>query len=67
MVWTGAGEMIGQITFPTKSATLGIPYVWYWEPLLTGLALGALGAVTFGPRARAAPEPNTHREGGCDE
>ncbi len=67
MVWTGTGEMIGQIEFPTKSATLGIAYVWYWAPLLTGLALAALGAVTSGLRTLAPPETHKHREGARNE
>jgi hypothetical protein len=44
MAWTGFGEMLGQIEFTTTSATLGISYVWYWAPLLTGLALASLAA-----------------------
>lgn len=40
--WYGYGEMLGQAEMNTESATLGIPYVWYWAPLLTGFALSVL-------------------------
>lgn len=44
-LWTGWQEMRGQLEFTTTSATLGIPYTWFWGPLLLGLALGVLGCL----------------------
>ncbi|MCB1338350.1 MAG: TRAP transporter small permease [Maritimibacter sp.] len=60
MAWAGAREMLGQIAFPTKSATLGIAFTWYWAPLLAGLALSALGAATAGLRRLAEGEERSH-------
>ncbi len=59
MAWAGFGEMLGQIEFTTTSATLGIPYVWYWAPLLTGLALASLAA--FAACFRMVGEDGTAR------
>lgn len=44
-LWTAWGEMRGQLDFTTTSATLGIPYTWYWTPLILGFALSLLACV----------------------
>jgi len=44
-LWYGAGEMAMQQEMHTTSATLSIPYVYYWMPLLAGLALSIVAIV----------------------
>lgn len=44
-LWTAWGEMRGQLDFTTTSATLGIPYTWYWAPLILGFAVSLLACV----------------------
>ncbi len=44
-LWTAYGEMVGQLDFTTTSATLGIPYTWYWAPLIIGFGLSLLACV----------------------
>lgn len=41
-LWTAWNEMRGQLDFTTTSATLAIPYTWYWAPLILGLALSLI-------------------------
>lgn len=41
--WSAWHEMIGQLDFVTTSATLSIPYTWYWVPLNIGLGLSFVG------------------------
>ena len=43
--WFGLAEMRRQLDFSTTSATLGIPFTWYWAPLLTGLFLAAFAVL----------------------
>ena len=43
-----------RMMFGDRSQQLGIPIVWYWAPLLGGLALSAIGAV-LGFVAAASP------------
>ena len=38
------GTAVQQIGFGDRSQTIGIPIVWYWAPLLVGLALSAVSA-----------------------
>ncbi|MBJ3775020.1 TRAP transporter small permease [Acuticoccus mangrovi] len=44
-LYTGVGEMRAQLQYTTLSATLGISYVWYWVPLIAGLALSVIAAL----------------------
>ena len=44
-LWTAIGEFRSQLDYPTTSATLNIPYTWYWAPLATGFALSLLACV----------------------
>ncbi len=44
-LWTAWQEMRGQLEFTTTSATLGLPYTWYWAPLIAGLALSSLACL----------------------
>lgn len=44
-LWTAWGEMRGQLDFTTTSATLGIPYTWYWTPLILGFLLSLLACI----------------------
>lgn len=44
-LWTAYGEMLGQLDFTTTSATLGIPYTWYWAPLILGFGLSLLACI----------------------
>jgi TRAP-type C4-dicarboxylate transport system permease small subunit len=45
--WTAWGELVGQLSFTTTSAALGIAYTWYWAPLIAGLALSVLGCICW--------------------
>jgi TRAP-type C4-dicarboxylate transport system permease small subunit len=45
ILWAGIGEVVAQFAYPSRSATLGIPYIWYWFALLSGFALAPLGAL----------------------
>ncbi|WP_346911434.1 TRAP transporter small permease [uncultured Roseibium sp.] len=44
-LWYGIGEMQGQLELNTASSTLSISYLWYWLPLIAGMALSVLGAL----------------------
>lgn len=43
--WTAWNEMRNQLDFTTTSATLAIPYTWYWTPLLIGLGLSLIASL----------------------
>ncbi|WP_153769030.1 TRAP transporter small permease [Labrenzia sp. CE80] len=54
-LWGAWQEMRGQLDFTTTSATLGLPYTWYWAPLIIGLALSVLACLYALARAFAKP------------
>lgn len=45
ILWAGIGEIGAQFAYPSRSATLGISYIWYWFALLSGFACSLLGAL----------------------
>ena len=45
MVWYGYQTAGMRIMFGDKSQQLGIPILWYWVPLIAGLAVSILGVV----------------------
>ena len=52
-LWTAIGEFRSQLDYPTTSATLNIPYTWYWAPLATGFALSLLACIAHLVRSLA--------------
>ncbi|MBM9595405.1 TRAP transporter small permease [Roseitranquillus sediminis] len=44
MFWYGYQTMGMRMMFGDRSQQLGIPIVWYWAPLVLGLAVSILGA-----------------------
>lgn len=44
--WYGFSEMLSQRDMNTISSTLGIPYLVYWAPLLTGFVLSVIVIVS---------------------
>ncbi|MGO4908340.1 TRAP transporter small permease [Pseudorhodobacter sp. W20_MBD10_FR17] len=45
ILWAGIGEIEAQFAYPSRSATLGISYIWYWLALLSGFSCSLLGAL----------------------
>lgn len=63
-VWAATGEALGQLSFPTRSATLNIPFIWYWVPLIMGLGLSIWGVMAAVVRVISdrAPQANVPHE-----
>ncbi len=40
--WFGFEQMLSAWSYGDRSQSIGIPMVWYWIPLLVGIALGAV-------------------------
>lgn len=38
-LWSAVREFQGQLEFTSSSATLALPFTWYWAPLILGLAI----------------------------
>ena len=55
MFWYGYQTMQMRMMFGDRSQQLGIPIVWYWIPLVGGLAISMLGAA-LGLLAAIRPE-----------
>jgi TRAP-type C4-dicarboxylate transport system permease small subunit len=43
--WFGFLQMLNAAQYGDRSQSIGIPMVWYWIPLLIGIALAALANV----------------------
>ncbi len=58
MLWYGYASFQTQLLFGDQSQQLGIPIMWYWLPLLAGLAvsiLAALAALMMALQPETAP------------
>jgi TRAP-type C4-dicarboxylate transport system permease small subunit len=40
--WFGLRQMLTEYGYGDRSQSIGIPMVWYWVPLITGIGLAAL-------------------------
>ena len=51
ILWNSIGQALIQLRQGDKSQTLGIPMIWYWAPLVVGMALSLLAVLLVGLRA----------------
>ncbi len=47
------GSALSQIAYGDRSQTIGIPMIWYWAPLVAGVAASILAAATLFGRTLA--------------
>ena len=45
ILWHGWRQMLDQVEYGDVSMTLAIPYVWFWSPLLFGVAMSIAATV----------------------
>ena len=51
ILWNSIGQAAIQLRQGDRSQTLGIPMIWYWAPLVAGMALSLLAVLLVGARA----------------
>ena len=51
ILWNSIGQALIQVRQGDQSQTLGIPMIWYWAPLVAGIALSMLAVLLVGARA----------------
>jgi TRAP-type C4-dicarboxylate transport system permease small subunit len=51
ILWNSIGQALIQLRQGDTSQTLGIPMIWYWAPLVAGMALSLLAVLLVGLRA----------------
>ena len=51
ILWNSIGQALIQLRQGDKSQTLGIPMIWYWAPLVAGMALSLVAVLLVGLRA----------------
>ncbi|MDQ0313747.1 TRAP transporter small permease [Amorphus orientalis] len=50
VTWFASGQMLTEYGYGDRSQSIGIPMVWYWIPLLTGIGLAAIVNVALAVR-----------------
>jgi TRAP-type C4-dicarboxylate transport system permease small subunit len=51
ILWHSVGQALIQFRQGDRSQTLGIPMLWYWAPLVAGVALSVLAVLLVAARA----------------